>query len=222
MIKNPFQIFDAQRVEVTMFMKDDDLSTDQGASDALGGIGYTSLRQVHGSSTIIVRENAHMIDQADGMITDQKDLLLIIRIADCQPLVIVAPDKGVAGVLHAGWKGVHAGAITEFYSVLTKEWDIHPSETLVGIGPSLCTQCADFTDPINELPHLDSQFIHGKNVDLQAAADSELITLGVPQSQIERHKDCTRCRPDLYWSYRGGDKEAIAKGKRNMLACRLT
>ena len=221
MIKNPFSIFDLRTIEVTMFTKEDDLSNDQDACNAVGCNTYASLRQVHGSTTIIVREPTNGTDQADGMITDQKDLLMIIRIADCQPFVIAVPEKQVAGVLHVGWKSLHDGAITSFYKTLKQEWNIDPSETYVGIGPSLCTQCADFTDPKIELPHLDSQFFSHNHVDLRGAADAELLQLGVQKNKIERHSHCTRCHPELYWTYRGGDKEEMQKGKRNMLACRL-
>jgi copper oxidase (laccase) domain-containing protein len=81
--------------------------------------------------------------------------------------------------------------------------------------------CADFSDPTTELPGIDVQFFHGKNVDLRAIADAQLIACGVAQKNIERHPDCTRCRPDIYWTYRGGDREAVLQGKTNVTVCQI-
>jgi len=43
-------------------------------------------------------------------------------------------------------------------------------------------------------------------VDLQAAADHELDSLGVPKNQRERHPACTRCG-EGFWSWRRDKSE---------------
>ena len=120
-----------------------------------------------------------------------------------------------------GWRGLIAGAIPEFFRVLKKEWGIDPSQTFVGAGPSLCKRCAEFTNPARELPSLSPQFVEKRHVDLQGAADAEFIALGVPENAIERSPDCTCCHPEKYWTYRGGDREAVKNGQTNMLVCLL-
>lgn len=179
---------------------------------------YASVAQTHGNTTIIVSGPDH--DQgADGLITGTKDLVLITRAADCQSFVIYAPDHNVIGVLHAGWRGLRDEAIREFFAALKRKWNIPASETYVGIAPSLCVRCAEFSDPPSELPNVDRSFFRDRHVDLMSIADFQLKEAGV--RQMERMQDCTCCKADQYWSVRGGDKDKMAEGYRNILACRL-
>lgn len=111
--------------------------------------------------------------------------------------------------------------ISSFFHTIHREWGILPQETFIWAGPSLCHSCAEFTNPLVELPNIDSQFFHDRHVDLQGAALQEFISIGVPEKHIERHPDCTCCHPKKYWTYRGGDREAVLQGKENILACTL-
>jgi hypothetical protein len=142
-----------------------------------------------------------------------------VRTADCQPFVAYAPAHGVLGVLHVGWRGLKDGAIPAFFSLLREEWNIVPQDILIAAGPSLCTQCAEFTDPARELSTVAPMYVHGKHVDLRSAADHELLALGVEPEHLERHPECTRCQHNRYWTYRGGDRSAVKSGFTNVLAC---
>lgn len=190
------------------------------AAKAVGAPAFTTLHQAHGKKTIVVREASDRTQQADGMITDQSHLALIIRAADCQPFIIFAPSQNVVGLLHVGWRGLIAGAITEFFRVLDTAFAIAPQHTLVCAGPSLGMECAHFSHPETELPTIDALFIHDHQADLMGAADAEFRALGV--GNIERPFGCTCCQPEKYWTYRGGDREAVKAGKVNMVVCALT
>ncbi|MBI3816026.1 laccase domain-containing protein [Candidatus Peregrinibacteria bacterium] len=113
------------------------------------------------------------------------------------------------------------GTIPSLYALLKTEWNIRPEETFVGAGPSLGFECAEFSNPKNELPSVPSSLVRGKLVDLQGAADRELDRLGVPREQRERLPDCTKCHPETYWTYRGGDREAVKEGWTNVLMALL-
>jgi len=181
-----------------------------------------SAEQIHGTKTSIVRDAIRYAPDADGLVTDKPGLALSVRWADCQSFIVYAPKPNVIGTLHAGWRGLNAGAIPEFFQVLRQEWNIVPEETFVAAGPSLCQRCARFTDPKRELPNIPSVFFQEKNVDLRGAADAQLFGLGILPDRLERHPDCTCCHPETYWTYRGGDREAVRVGQTNLLACALT
>jgi polyphenol oxidase len=224
MITNPFSILAPyeDRLRVSLFTKEDEPRNDQQIAELLGANHAVALHQVHGSKVIVAREEIARTIQADGVVTDMPNLALTIRSADCQNFVVFAPEKNVVGALHVGWKGLIADAIPSFFALLLYEWRIQPQEVLVGAGPSLCTTCADFTNPAIELPTVDSTFFSRRCIDLQGAANTELHSLGVPPDQIERMRECTRCNPEKYWTYRGGDKEKVLAGRTNLLACALT
>jgi copper oxidase (laccase) domain-containing protein len=110
--------------------------------------------------------------------------------------------------------------ITNTVATMRREWGADPADLLVAAGPSLCTDCADFTDPVRELPSIDKKFFFGRCADLRAIAEAQFAACGVDTTRIDRHPGCTRCSPEAFWSYRA-DKDGVRKGGRNLLACML-
>ena len=47
----------------------------------------------------------------DGIITNQRDLVLSIQVSDCIPIFISDVNSGVIGLIHAGWRGIAANII---------------------------------------------------------------------------------------------------------------
>lgn len=219
MITHPLNLLTA--IDVRLFTKEDSIQTEEQTEQALGTPSFVSLNQVHGNHTEILRSPSHREKVADGALTDQEDIWLTIRVADCQSFAIYVPDLELIGVLHAGWKGLVNGAIPAFFETMKQEWKVDASTVLVGAGPSLCMECAEFTDPLKELPGIDPQFFEGRHADLRAIADDQLMKGGVQLTNIQRHPDCTKCHAETYWTYRGGDREAVIKGATNVLTLRL-
>ncbi len=222
MIRSPFPLlrpFDGL-IDLRFLTRKDDIGSDADLARALNTERIASLRQEHGNRAVVVREPSSRTLNADALFTDAADLTLTIRFADCQNAVIVVPEKKITGLVHAGWRGVQTRIMTSAYALLQSEWGIDPADTFVGLGPSLCTACADFTDPEKEVPEL-RNFFAGKSIDLRAALDAELTAIGVPQNHRERLSDCTRCHPERYFTYRGGDRELVKNGKVNCLAVTL-
>jgi YfiH family protein len=223
MTDHPFSIFEPfkERIDIRFFTREDNLKTDQDLAKKLGNYHIASLWQAHGCDAVIVREPTSRMLKADAITTDKNDLWLSIRAADCQQLIVYAPNQHVCAVVHSGWKGLRAGIIASCFRALKQEWNIDPADTYVGIGPSLCTDCAEFTDPVTELEGLAPKFFSGRNADLRGIADAQLNEIGVPVPQRERSPDCTKCNADTYWSYRGEDREQVKQGLCNVIACRL-
>ncbi len=220
-IRIPFSLFApfSDRIEVCLWAK-----TDKRPHDVCGTLGVheeACAEQVHGARTVIIRDAADRVAGADGLATDRPGLALSVRFADCQSFIVFAPSKNVIGVLHAGWRGLIAGAIPEFFASLKRAWKIDPQDTWIAAGPSLCQKCAEFSDPGRELPSIPSKLINGKQVDLRGAADAQLMALGLPPHHFERLPDCTCCIPGTYWTYRGGDRETVKEGGTNVLGCAL-
>lgn len=211
----------ADRFEVRFFGKMDRLQTDADVSEKLHDTRIASLHQEHGAKAILVREQTSRTEHADAMATDETTLWLSIRAADCQQFVLYAPEAHICAVIHAGWRGLKAGIIPAVFRTIDAQWGIGAEGTWIYAGPSLCTQCAEFTDPATELAGMDSRFFHGRHVDLRGIADAQLEEIGVPKKQMERSPNCTKCMNDAYWSYRGGDREMVKQGFCNVLACRL-
>lgn len=210
----------SDRIEIDFLGRDKNIQSDSDAARILGVTNIASAQQAHGNVTVIVDAPVKRAEGADGIMTTTPHLTLLMRVADCQSFVAYDPTKNIAGALHAGWKGIVAGAIPAFLNTM-KEQGSNPADVCVYAGPSLCQRCAEFTDPMRELPGIDPQFFDGRCADLRGVADQQLMHAGVVRDHIERSPDCTKCRNDLYWSYRGGDREAVKEGYENLIVCTL-
>jgi YfiH family protein len=222
MINHPFPLLRPfqDRVSISLLTKNDAVKTDADIGRILSSDRVASLWQVHGNRTVVVKNPTSRTEQADGIATDITGLTLTVRWADCQNFIILEPDRRIVCLVHAGWRGMKAKALTGAFAKLEEEWGIDPKNVWIGAGPSLCKTCAVFSDPAGELPEF-AAFTDDNSTDLQAAADAELMSLGVRPERIDRSADCTKCHPEKYWTYRGGDREAVKLGWANCLSCSI-
>lgn len=222
MIEHPFALLRPyeDRVDVTLLTREDNVFDDAATMEALHADYLASAKQVHGNRTIIVDDETIGEEEADGMITDTENLTLMMRSADCQTFAAYSPSMHVAGVLHVGWRSLLNDAIPAFLSTMSRAFRTAPSGLLIVAGPSLCTKCAEFTDPSTELKGIDPKFFDGRHVNLRGIAEDQLFALGIKPAHFERHPGCPKCEPHVYWSYRA-DKEPVLEGARNVLAIRL-
>lgn len=223
MIEQPFSVFRPYsiRVRLRLFGRADALSSDA-QLETFEGQPTVGAEQTHTNETAVVHEaTRNRLPRVDGLVTNVAHLTLHTRGADCQIFAVYDPVHHCGGVLHAGWRGLVAGAIPAFVHVLQQEWHTNPADLIVGAGPALCFACAEFTDPVTELTGIDRRFFRGRHADLPSIADDQWLRCGAQQSNMERHPDCTKCHRDRWWSLRGGDTESLKAGLRNTLTFSL-
>ncbi len=97
--------------------------------------------QVHGTHVICSRsprplDQPHL--QADAILTDQANVTLFMRFADCVPILLHDPLRGIIGIVHAGWKGTVAGIAAVTVERMKAEFGSQPANIIAGIGPSIC------------------------------------------------------------------------------------
>ena len=63
---------------------------------------FADMNQTH--SDIVLEIDKKGTYEADALITETKNLKLVVKTADCMPVVI--SDGKKVGVIHIGWKGV--------------------------------------------------------------------------------------------------------------------
>ncbi len=70
------------------------------------------LKQIHSNKIIILDKNSLLKSnyyQADGIITNLKNIAISVFTADCLPILIYASDIKYISVIHSGWKGSFLG-----------------------------------------------------------------------------------------------------------------
>ena len=77
------------------------------------------------------------LDKADGMLTDKPDTPLVMRFADCVPLLFHDPAKNVIGLAHAGWRGTVHGMAASMIKAMRRAYGSRPADIEVVIGPAI-------------------------------------------------------------------------------------
>ncbi len=169
-----------------------------------------AMKQVHGDK-IMIFENYHE-DQIghDAIICDKPGVTVIVKTADCIPLVIAEGKGGLrplVAAVHAGWRSLTKDIIPKTIKKMV-EMGAAPEDMNVGIGPSLGLECSEFSDPYNELPEkFHWAILDGNKVDLKAIALKQLEYAGVQRENISHMDICTKCDEGWFSFRRNGCKE---------------
>jgi YfiH family protein len=74
----------------------------------------------------------------DALLTDRRELGLLVRVADCVPIVLAAPDDGLVGVVHSGRAGLVSGVVPAAVAALR---DRGAGRLHAWVGPRVCGRC---------------------------------------------------------------------------------
>jgi YfiH family protein len=96
--------------------------------------------QVHGTEILIPLQprgfnEPHL--RADGILTDKPKITLLMRFADCVPIMLYDPRKHVAGLVHAGWQGTVKKIVARAVEKMQESFQCVPKDIHAGIGPSI-------------------------------------------------------------------------------------
>ncbi|MBN2408381.1 MAG: peptidoglycan editing factor PgeF [Candidatus Aminicenantes bacterium] len=173
------------------------------------------LKQIH--SDIV-----HFIDgmpqpglRGDALVTRLPGLLLVIKTADCLPVLLVDEKKRVVAAVHCGWKGTRLRVLEKTVKSMSDRYSVDPATILAALGPCIGAGCYEVGEDVLNL-YAEAAFPAsllrpapgrpGKHLlDLRAAARLQLSGLGVKEKNIFSIDVCTHCDPD-YPSYRRDGK----------------
>ena len=164
-------------------------------------------KQSH-SNNVVICSKPGAINNTDGIITGDKNLVLTIQVADCIPIFLVDPVSNNFGMIHAGWRGIVNGIVSIGIHKLV-QLDAKPKNIEVILGPSIRQCCFEVGPEVSK--KFDSSYIketkdHRKLIDLQCAVTQEMIVMGIRRNKIIDANECTFCNNEKYYSYRRGDK----------------
>lgn len=175
---------------------------------ALGAEELVSLDQAHGRELVSIHraraDRPREPVEADGLITDAPGLGLVIKQADCQAVILFDPVRRVAANVHCGWRGNVHNILGNAVDRMGREFGCRPRDLLAAVGPSLGPCCGEFKGHETLFPRSFRAFMVGPDrFDLWALSAAQLAAAGVPLSRVAFARICTRCRTDLFFSYRG-------------------
>ena len=169
--------------------------------------------QVH-SADVVTANSPHNFSppefKADAIITDNPDVTLFMRFADCTPVFLFDPVNNSIGIAHAGWMGTVKKMASATVKAMTANYGTRPADLIAGIGPSIGPDHyevgLDVVAKVQQAFQNDAEelIIHRNGkifFDLWEANWLDLHQAGV--EKIENSGQCTACHIDDWFSHRG-------------------
>ncbi len=168
--------------------------------------------QVHGTK-VICTESPRPLDEphkkADAIFTNNPEVTLFMRFADCVPVLLYDPVVRVVGIIHAGWQGTVKKIISEAILTIKDRYSVNPADIYAGIGPSI-GKChyqvgQDVVDEVrNSFGYHASNLLDNREgktyFDLWKANRILLEENGI--KNIEVAEICTACHTEEWFSHR--------------------
>lgn len=182
------------------------------ATAALGLSPAAFVRQTHSDRAAVIRpgDNYHpaapedALVGYDAMIAPEPGVNFLIKLADCQGIILFDPRTDMLALVHSGWRGSVQNIIGRTIEEMER-LGADPGGLRAGISPSLGPCCAEFKNYREELPESFRPFMVKENhFDFWAISRSQMTAAGLKPENIETASICTKCSPDFF-SYRGGD-----------------
>lgn len=168
------------------------------------------VKQVHGNELRVIR-GLTPIGPGDGLLTNQVSMALGILTADCLPLYMWDSGARVAGIVHAGWKGMKAGIIENAIGKLRSKFSTRVENLRIAFGPAIRKCCYEVGPEFQEyfpVSYLAPQQGQSKGrMDLINEAAFRLGRRGVDLAEIQDVEICTSCSRSRFFSTRSGDAD---------------
>ncbi|MBC8491998.1 MAG: peptidoglycan editing factor PgeF [Candidatus Marinimicrobia bacterium] len=175
--------------------------------------------QVHGN-TIQIVDHPDTFESTDALITIRKNIPLVIKTADCTPVILFEPEQRVVAAVHAGWRSVVRGILKNTIRTMVRDFNCNPENIKCATGPSIRSCCYEVKSDVSSRFPDDVLVRHNSNeyLDIPKAIQLRLIDQGIQIENIDDSQLCTACNEKLFFSHRR------EKGKtgRMMMAVYLT
>jgi YfiH family protein len=169
--------------------------------------------QADGVAVVQSNHRGTRVSGVDALLTVERGLPLMMRFADCVPVLLYDPRHHAVGVIHAGWRGTVLKVVTLAVHAMFASFDTRPRDLIAAIGPSIgpcCYRIGDdvaarvqtsFQDDADELLTSRNGGIH---LDLWQANAMQLRALGVNKIQVAEL--CTAEHTEDFYSARAENK----------------
>ena len=177
------------------------------AGKELGFNRLIELRQVHGSDIRFEAEQDNIygtMPEGDGAVVSSPGAAAMNKTADCQPIFLVHESGKYVCALHVGWRGNRDNFPAKAVRKFCVYYNIRPGDVLAVRGPSLGPCCAAF-DVFEDqwsgdfFPYYQEK---SRTMDLWSLTRDQLRGTGIQKNRIYSVDLCTKCRDDLFFSYR--------------------
>jgi len=179
-----------------------------GCDERLRTFRAVLLRQVHSDIVHVLDRAPEESPHGDALITHRPGLLLVVKTADCLPVLLVDEARRVVAAVHCGWRGTLRGVLERTIACLRDRCGVDPRDLLTALGPCIGRQCYEVGDEVRgrfaeagypdglfrPLPQHPAKFLF----DLADANRLQLVRAGVDPGNIFGVAVCTHCDPHFH------------------------
>jgi YfiH family protein len=188
-------------------------SAHQVHGDRVVGALRGGVREIFSASTSAQASGEEPADdavRADAIVALEPGVAAAVRVADCVPVLLYAPDVGLAAAVHSGWRGARLSVAGRGVRALQQVAGADPASITAAIGPSIGRCCyevsadlaASFRSVFGPDAADDPARVPRPHLDLRRVVESALVAAGVRPDRIEHVGGCTSCEAATYFSHR--------------------
>lgn len=209
------------------------LANRQAFAEAIGveADKFTTCQQVHGYKVAVVdealvgsgaRNFQDTIAETDALVTNLKNVPLLLFYADCVPVLLADVQTGCIGLAHAGWRGSVAEITIRTVQKMMDTFGCKPEQIIAAIGPSIGSCCYEVDDFVYQqackyhdcfMPHGNGKY----HLDLWKMNVKQLLSCGLLPEHIAVAEVCTNHNKELFCSYRAENGKT---GRMGVCICR--
>jgi len=172
------------------------------------------LEQIHSINVVIPDElhlgDVEILEEADGVVTRERGVLLTVRVADCIPILFFDPIAGIIGAAHNGWRGSVKNLMKHIIEKMVG-LGAQVKNIRVSLGPGIgeCCYTVDIDRYVlfmEEVERFEKLIFrpHGEGFHLNLTRLNYELALenGIQKNNIEYFPFCTSCDNRRFFSYR--------------------
>ena len=167
------------------------------------------MKQIHSDIVKIVTEEDNFKNPptCDAIITNKKNIPLMVMVADCSPILFYDPKKEVIAVAHAGRAGAFNNIIANVIKSFVDDFGSKREDIVVSVGPAICQKCYEVgKEIVNEAKELHLEYAIKQEqekyyLDIRSILQNQLLKERILPKHIEVATACSFCHP-AYYSYR--------------------
>lgn len=172
------------------------------------------MKQIHSDIVHIVTDDDNFENppECDALITNKKNIPLMVMVADCTPVIFNDDIKGVIAVAHVGRQGAFKNIVKNTIDTMKQEFSSKIEDIKIELGSSIGVCCYEVGAEIYaEAKELNLEYSIEKkeksyHLNVLKIINFQLKSSGILQENITSSNECNCCLENKYFSYRANPK----------------